>query len=124
MSVGITSWRKCTILNGASLSDAIWMQGYLLLAMRQAANTAGTAFTFQASYDGGATFEDLQTDSAELSITKSATVAQHFYLPDAKRVFGPTHIKVRTGTSGSASAQSADVVVWVCLEDVEAANGG
>lgn len=124
MSVGIVGWKPVTILNGASLSASLFITGLQVIAMRQPAGIEGTSFTFQASFDGGTTFEDLQTDSAELSVTKSATVAQTFYLPSSKAIFGPTHIKVRTGASGAPSAQDADATIWLALLDVEAANGG
>lgn len=124
MSVGITGWRQVTIADGDSLSDALDIRGQRVIALRQGADNEGTSFSFQGSYDGGTTFEDIQTDAAELTVAKSATVAEVFFLPDAKRIYGPTHIKVRSGTSGSASNQTGDAVVSVCLEDVEAANGG
>lgn len=125
MSVGITSWRPVTIALGDSLSAAIPMAGMRTIAIRQDVNVEGTSFSFQASYDGGTTYEDVQTDAAELTLVKSATVAQVIIIPQAKQIYGATHLKVRTGTSGSASVQTGTAAtVWVCLEDVEAANGG
>jgi len=114
----VASWRPVTIANNESLSGALDITGLEVLAIYQPANCEGTAFTFQASPDGGTTYADVQTDSAELSLTKSATAAQVILIPETKRVRGPTHIKVRTGTSGSATVQTGAVTIWVCLREM------
>ncbi len=114
----VTSWRPVTIANGESLSGALDITGMEVIALYQAASCEGAAFTFQGSPDGGATYADLQTDAAELSVVKSATAAQVIYLPDAKRIKGPTHVKVRTGTSASATNQTGAQTVWVCLREL------
>lgn len=119
MTVGVSSWREVTIASGASLSDALDMRGFRVIALRQPASCEGAVFTFQGSYDGGATFEDIQTEAAELSITKSATLAQLLILKQDFCIFGPTHLKVRTGTSAGPTVQvTTAVVVSVCLQDV------
>lgn len=112
----LVGWLKVTIDVGASLSNAISIEDMKVVALRQGANCEGTTFTAQASYDGGTTFDDLQTDSAEWSVTKSATLAQLIVLPDARRICGPTHLKLRTGTSSTPTAQSgAAADIWVAV---------
>lgn len=115
MSVLTTLWKPATIADGASLSGAVDITGHKVVALRQPASCEGTAFTMQASYDGGTTFEDLQTDAAEWSVTKSATVAQVIMPKEDLKVVGPTHIKVRTGTSAAATNQTGAATVWVSM---------
>lgn len=106
-------WKKATIASGASLSDAVKTLGYEVVVIQQAASCEGTAFTAQGSIDG-ATYADIQTDSAEWSVTKSATVAQVLLLPETKQFRGLASIKIRSGTSGSPTVQvTADAVVWI-----------
>ncbi len=105
--------KRATIAVGASLSGAIDMTGLRLVSIEQPASCEGSAFTLQVAIDGDTdNMVDLQTDSAEWSVTKSATLAQAILLPEAKQVQGFTHLKIRSGTSAAAVVQvTADVVV-------------
>lgn len=114
----VCSWRKVTIVAGASLSDALDINGMEVLALGQGASCEGTVFTFQGALDGE-TFVNIQTDAAELSVTKSATASEVYQLPEAKRLIGYTHIKVRTGTAAGPTVQvTADATIWVCLREL------
>jgi len=101
-----TAQRSFTIATGESLSGAVDVLGWEIVAIEQAASTEGTTFTLQGSIDGGLTYTDIQTDAAEWSVVKSATVAQVIAIPPTKRLRGFTHIKVRSGTSAAATNQT------------------
>lgn len=115
-------WQPVTILNTASLSNALNVQGYDVVALQQPVNVEGTAYSFQASLDG-ATFADLyDNEGTEVSATKSATLAQVTLLtasmaapPGDISIKGVNSIKVRTGLTGAASAQNSDVIIMVGL---------
>jgi hypothetical protein len=114
----VTAWKKVTIAVGESLSDALDITGMEVCTLQQADDCEGEVFTFQGSLDGE-TYADVQTDSAELSITKSDTDAQSFLLPEAKRLRGFVSIKVRSGTSTLPTVQTtADAVIWVGLREL------
>lgn len=128
--LGALIWRKATIANGASLSDAVDMTGRRLVAIRQPASTEGTAFGLVASMDGAsgtfvAVYNAIQeaTGAAPVTalweVTKDATVAQHIQLPDAFRIYGPTHIKIQTENGSNAAAvQNAETIIWLCFEEL------
>lgn len=78
--------------------------GWEIVSIEQPASCEGTAFTFQGSLDG-TNFFDIHDDSAEISVTKSATAAQVLYLPGDKRLRGFSKIRVRSGTSASPTNQ-------------------
>jgi hypothetical protein len=126
--IGSIAWRKATIASGAALSDAVPMQGRRLIAIFQPANTEGTAFGLEASHDGS-TFTDVfntiqeSTGAAPVTaaweVAKSATAAQYLNLPDAFRVYGPTHIKIESQDgSNAASNQNAETIIWLALEEL------
>jgi hypothetical protein len=104
-----------TIASGASLSDAIDVLGWDIVALEQPESCEGTTFTMQGSIDGGVTYADIQTDAAEWSVVKSATAAQIIAIPPAKRLRGFTHVKVRSGTSASATNQTGDAACSIGL---------
>lgn len=105
-------WKPVTIADAASISDSLSVFGYEVVAIQQPASCEGTAFTFQADIGGDNTFADVQTATAELSLTKSATVAQVILL-GASKITGVNKIKVRTGTSAVPTAQTGAVTLRV-----------
>ena len=127
MTLEAVIFRKVTIADSASLSDAVNVQGYDVVALQHPANTEGTAYTFQGSLDGETYVDLYSTTGAELSITKSATLAQCLQLgiwsaaatPEPPKEFkGLISFKIRTGTSGSPSTQTGAVTILVGLRRV------
>ena len=129
------SWQNATILLGASLSAAIEMKDKKLVAFRQPADTEGTAFGLQASWDRGKTYAVLYraySDSAQAAgaaaktekyeVIKSASLAQVIFLVPDLQVEGPTHIKVITedGAGTAVDQTVADSQIEVAFEDVHA----
>lgn len=118
-------FRYVTIANGESLSDALGVQGYDVVALQQPANTEGTTFSFQGSLDG-ATFADIyDNEGTEVSCTKSATLAQCLILtgsmaapPGDMSLRGFNKIKVRSGLTGAATNQTGDAIILVGLRAV------
>lgn len=102
--IGASSFKNATIAGTASLSGEVDVLGWEVVSIEQPASCEGTAFTLQGSLDG-TNFVDIQTDTAELSVSKSATVAQVIYLPVSMRLRGFSKIKVRSGTSAVPTVQ-------------------
>jgi hypothetical protein len=102
---------SATIANGTSLSAAIPLDGQLLAGVGVPLSSGWTDanLTFQASVDGGSTYYDLWKDGAEYTVTvpTGRTNATFFAVPPADFA-AFTHIKVRSGTAGTAVAQGAD----------------
>ena len=109
-------FRKVTIADGASLSDAVNVQGYDVVSLQQVANTEGTVFTFQGSLDGE-TYADLYDNGGtEVSVTKSATLAQAIHLSNSvDEIKGMASIKVRTGASAAPTNQTSAATILVGL---------
>lgn len=135
MALASIVWKPATIAVGASLSDAVPMVGRRLVAIRQAASCEGTAFGLQASHDGGTTYTNVyntiqeSTGAAPVTalweVAKSATIAQYINLPDAFRVVGPTHIKIRSedGSNSGTNQADTDQTVWLGFEELQAPGG-
>ena len=129
MAIGSITWRPVTIANGEALSGALETIGKRMVAIYQAASTEGTAWGLQASHDGGTTYTALSvmiqeaTGAAPVTaaweVAKSATAAQIIFLPEAMRVYGPTHLKLQSQDgAGAATNQTGAQTVWVGLEDL------
>lgn len=105
MSIGITQ-TSVLIANGASLSGAVPVGDRVPVGIAMPAAWDGTSLTFQVSVDGGASWCEL-TDSGGTAI--SATVAPSRYIPlDPTVWIGINMIKIRSGTSGAPTNQTAD----------------
>jgi hypothetical protein len=101
-----------TIASGASLSGAINLGDKVLSAIIMPASWTAAALTFQASDDGGTTWKDMYDDGGnEISILSANAVAGRRISVDPSAFAGIDLIKVRSGTSGSATAQGADRVI-------------
>ena len=96
-----------TIANGASLSDAQYVENSALVALLVPGTIVGTVFSFQISNDN-TTFYNVYSGGLEYTEPVTASSAT---LVDIPSFLGGAYIKVRTGTSGSASTQSGDVQI-------------
>lgn len=114
----VSTNRIATIADGASLSGAIDVLGWEVVSIEQAASCEGTKFSFQGSLDG-VTFVDLYDETGtEISVTKSATLAQILYLKQDIRLRGFSQIKIRSGLTGAATNQTGDASILVGLAQV------
>lgn len=150
MALAISAWVPVTIRAGNSLSDRLGnnnvdglgnkvtnphndgiidITGMRVIALRKDALVKGTAITFQVSFDGGTTFENLyQTQPDETAATNEYQVlvttltAQAIIFPTTYAIYAFNRLKVRTGLAAGATNQDVDVTIWLGLEDVEAVN--
>lgn len=88
--------------------------GWEVVSIEQPASCEGTTFTMQGSLDGVNLF-NIQTDSAEWSVTKSATLAQVIMISPAKRIVGFSTIRLRSGTRGTPTNQSTAASIKIGL---------
>ena len=103
--------RKITFVIGAgqSLSEAVDLSDVRALAVQLPASiNSATALTFQGSADG-VTYNNLfDSTGTEVSI---AVAASRFVALDPAVFAGIPYLKARTGTSGSPTAQTADITL-------------
>lgn len=104
-----------TIASGNSLSGAISLSTALLSAVVMPAAWTSANLTFQASIDGGVTFNNVFDDAGN-ELTMTAAANRYIILANISQWigFGPnTQIKIRSGTSGSPVTQGADRVIML-----------
>ncbi len=108
-----------TIANGSSLSGAIALGGGGVLqgvSIPSAWTAAG--LSFQTSFDNGTTYQNAYFDDAgtdtEIIYPTTANARNLSFEPN---IFaGATHIKVRSGTSGTPVNQGAERVLTLAVE--------
>jgi hypothetical protein len=90
---------------------------WTLIAISMPATTWTTAaLTFQASPDGGTTWQEA-TSSSGTGLSYTATQSA-FILIDPSTLLGMNCIKVRSGTSGSPVTQSAGAVISLLVRGI------
>lgn len=100
-----------TISSGGSLSAAVPLGAATLVGISMPASWDSAGLTFQVSADG-TNFQDMQTSSAELSMTAAAG---KYIAVDPTLWRGVNLLKVRSGTSGSPVNQTADRTITLVL---------
>lgn len=100
----------CTIANGASLSDAIHLEGYTPVAILMPAAWTAAVLSFQGSEDHS-TFLNLYDMEVEI-LANSAGASRYIRLQPAHFI-GLVEMKIRSGTSGSAVNQGAERTLTV-----------
>lgn len=103
MAIGLTNI-PVTISNGTSLSPQIALGDSALAGISMPAAWDAAAITVQVSTDG-ATFQEMQSISAVVSI---AAAAGQYIALDTAIWRGINLIKLRSGTSGAPVNQTAD----------------
>lgn len=98
-----------TITSGTSLSAAIPLGDHVLIGIAMPAGWDAAAMTFQVSADGGATWNEMYDSSG--NNTSYTVAAGHYIYFDPNTWIGINHIKIRSGTSGSAVNQTADRIL-------------
>lgn len=102
-----------TIESGESLSDGVRLNGWKIARIQMPSTWTTAALTFQESYDG-VDYRDIYDSSGEVSVPVAASRSITFQggtsLPAVK------YLKVRSGTSSLAVAQSAErVITLICV---------
>ncbi len=99
---------QVTIANGASLSAPVNLGSHILCAIQVPAGWTAAGLTFQASDDGGTTWQSIfDSTGAEVTIPQSATVAGQRISINSSAFIGVDYLKVRSGTSGIPVNQTA-----------------
>jgi hypothetical protein len=110
-----TIWKPgfCVLADSTTVSGAIKVKGYDVVALQFDAASEGTALTFQGSYDG-VTFAAIKDNAgAALGLTKLASTAEVLQF-GSKVIQGMHSIKVVFGTAQA----TADTAFWVGLRAV------
>lgn len=104
------------IATGTSLSAAVDLRGYSLVAIQMpASGWTSASLTFQASSDG-VLYQNVY-DRFGNEVTVVASGGARFIQLDPADWLGAAYIKVRSGTSGSPTNQTGgDTVTLVCRE--------
>lgn len=103
-----------TIANGASLSDAVNMQGGRLCAIVMPADWTAADLTFMGSADGATFYNLYDADDAEITVQASD---DRYILLDGGRWLGVRNLKVRSGTSAAAVNQGAQRLITLVTVD-------
>ncbi len=104
------------IESGASLSDAVDLSGLRLFGLVLPTQWTTASITFQASYDGGASWHDMY-DKDGNELTASAAASRNVVLDPTNFAAVPM-MKVRSGTSGTPVAQGAARSVGLVLRSI------
>lgn len=101
-----------TIDSGTSITAAINLGGRIPVGIIMPAAWTAANITFQASADGSS-FADIYDASGEYALTNAA--ADRYLDLDSNVFFGPLHLKVRSGTTGTPVNQGAERVLTLLL---------
>lgn len=105
--------RTVTIASGASLSDAVDIEGAAIVGIQMPASWTAAALTFQGSSDD-LTFGNISNDAgAEKSITVSASA--FVSIPVSSFLGGCSSVKVRSGTAATPVNQAGDRSIILTL---------
>lgn len=107
-----------TIADSASLSGAVDLSSFsgTLVAIQTPSGWTSAVLTFQASYDG-TTYANLY-NSAGAEVTTGTIAASYYVALDPADFAGIRYLKVRSGTSGSATNQSSGDTLQLILRAV------
>jgi hypothetical protein len=107
---------QVTIASGASLSGGADIKGMSLVGIIIPSAWTAADLTFQGSADGGTTYNNVYS-SAGVEVQFQVSTSRHMVV-DPTQFLGMSHIKVRSGTSGSATTQGADRVLTLITRPV------
>lgn len=114
MSIIGTKELTATILDTASLSDAVELEGFSVLRIAMPAAWDAADLTFQVSDDGGTTFRNLYWDWGPEMVVDAAA-ALTIELSPFVQLTHIDQIKVRAGTAGVPVVQSADRLILLVV---------
>ncbi len=98
-----------TIANNGTLSDICTLRGGLVPVAVEIPTITSAAISFDASCDGGTTYQSLWNLAGEINLAAS-TGAKTLAL-DPINWYGVTHFKVRSGLTGATVAQGAERIL-------------
>lgn len=107
--------RTVTILNGQSLSEEITIEDSVLVAIQPDSGWNTAAISFQAR-SGDNSLGTLKFEGSEL--TANAVEAEDYVTFTPGKFAGTQHLKVRSGTSGSAVNQTGDSILTLTLRGI------
>lgn len=101
--------KTATIEDEGSLSDAVQLEGLNLEAIIVPSGWTAADITFQASADGGTTWYNVHDSGGDTELTVQAAASRYIGLLEAAKapLRGAPRLKVRSGTAGSAVAQTS-----------------
>ena len=108
ISQGLTTL-PVTISNGTALSSGVPFGAKMLVGIAMSAGWDAAVLSFQVSYDGGTTYQEMVT-SAGTAIGYTVA-ANQFIAVDPTLWRGVNMVKVRSGTSGTPVNQTADRIL-------------
>lgn len=109
--------KTATILNGASLSNEINIEGYNIVGFIMPATWTAASLSFAAAIDTGGTFVPITDDAAaEVTFTVAAAKAVGCRADKASALAPWRFIKLQSGTSGATVNQGADRVITLILK--------
>lgn len=112
MPKGVSRTRHpATILNGASLSDAIDLQEHQFVAFQMPAAWTAASLSFEASFDN-VTYTPVE-DSAGVEVTYTVEASKWVLVNTAHWHGFGRFLKLRSGTSAAAVNQLADRIIAV-----------
>lgn len=101
------------ILDGASLSAAVNLQGGIITGIYVPASWTTAALTFQACDTADGTFVDMyDSDGNEISV---AIGSSQFVAINPTNFYGVNFIRLRSGTTGTPVNQSGDITLTLKL---------
>ena len=95
--------QTATIANGASLSDAVYVHGEVLVGIRMPATWDAANLTFQVSMDD-VTYLDAYSPAGAEHVVTVAAASTHIWV-DPSNFAGYRWLKVRSGTTGTPVVQ-------------------
>ena len=104
-----------TIANGESLSSSVTLDRRPILAILTPSGWDDAVMTFQVSLDGQTYYELVEEDGSAASLAVEAGTMLR--TDNLDQWAGYSHMKVRSGTSGSAVAQTGAKVVTIVVRD-------
>jgi hypothetical protein len=112
-----------TISNGTALSPALNLGAKTLVGIAMPAAWTAADLTFQASPDGGTTFDevvvtDFTSANAVSTVQVHSPAASQFIQCDPTKWRGVNVVKLRSGTSGSPVNQGADRVMTLLVRGI------
>ena len=103
-----------TIPSGTALSPEINLSGYIPVALVFPSAWTTANITFQVRTDSG---DWVNAYTAAGSEVVASAAADRYVSLDPVQMFGATHLRLRSGTSGTPVNQAADRAVIVMLGD-------
>lgn len=111
-TLSLSESKNIVIASGASLSAATNLGGRIPVGVYIPATWTAAGLSFEVSYDG-TTFTPV-TDDEGTEYTAVVTASKYVSLDNTK-FFGASHIKLRSGDSGTPVNQAAERTVVVML---------